>query len=286
MAKVYEALQRAEQERKRRAQGDAAAMPPVAWDQESGGAVARHASGRMSAPFWRRWLDALVRSTPTETVADLNKRRFALLQPDSNVTEQFRTLRGRIDALSTQRPIKTLAVTSPVAGDGKSTAALNLAIVTSMSVGRKTLLVDCDLRRPQVHRALGIEPRVGLAEVLLGQASLDEAIVKVDGLDLQVLPVRSQPSNPSELLASPEMARLVEEVAARFDRVIFDTPATLGMPDAKTVSDLCDGLVLVVRQDFTPREDITQALDVLERRRLLGVVLNDAETARSGYGYY
>jgi len=286
MAKVYEALQRAEQERKRRAQGDAAAMPPVAWDQESGGAVARHASGRMSAPFWRRWLDALVRSTPTETVADLNKRRVALLQPDSNVTEQFRTLRGRIDALSTQRPIKTLAVTSPVAGDGKSTAALNLAIVTSMSVGRKTLLVDCDLRRPQVHRALGIEPRVGLAEVLLGQASLDEAIVKVDGLDLQVLPVRSQPSNPSELLASPEMARLVEEVAARFDRVIFDTPATLGMPDAKTVSDLCDGLVLVVRQDFTPREDITQALDVLERRRLLGVVLNDAETARSGYGYY
>jgi capsular exopolysaccharide synthesis family protein len=222
----------------------------------------------------------------SESASDINKRRFALLQPDSNIAEQFRTLRGRIDALGSQRPLKTLAVTSPDAGDGKSTASLNLAIVTSMSVGRRTLLIDCDLRRPQIHKALGLEPHVGLAEVLLDQASLDDAIVKVEGLNLEVLPVRAQPPNPSELLASAQMVRLLEEVSSRYDRVILDTPATLGMPDAKAVSDLCDGLILVVRQHVTPREDITSALDVLERRKLLGVVLNDAETARTGYGYY
>jgi capsular exopolysaccharide synthesis family protein len=283
MAKVYEALQRAEQERKRRAEGANSAVAPVEWE---GGAVpaARARPGR--PPIWKRWLSAFRAPAGSDTGADINKRRYALLQPESNVAEQFRTLRGRIDALASQRPIRTLAVTSPDAGDGKSTAALNLAIVTSMSVGRRALLIDCDLRRPQVHRALGLEPHAGLAEVLLGQSSLEDAIMKVDGLNLEVLAVRSRPANPSELLASAEMAKLIEEVGSRYDRVILDTPATLGMPDAKTVSDMCDGLVLVARQHVTPREDITNALDVLERRKLLGIVLNDADGSRSGYGYY
>ncbi|MGH0034416.1 MAG: CpsD/CapB family tyrosine-protein kinase [Myxococcota bacterium] len=283
MAKVYEALQRAEQERKRRAEGDSAAVASVDW--EPGGAAAP-VSVRARTPIWKRWITALRSRGGADSAADFNKRRFALLQPESNVAEQFRTLRGRIDALAAQRPLKTLAVTSPDAGDGKSTAALNLAIVTSMSVGRRTLLIDCDLRRPQVHKALGVEPRAGLAEVLLDQASLEDAIVKVDGLNLEVLAVRAQPPNPSELLASNRMVQLLDEVAGRYDRVILDTPATLGMPDAKTVSDLCDGLILVVRQHVTPREDITNALDILERRKLLGLILNDADASRSGYGYY
>jgi capsular exopolysaccharide synthesis family protein len=155
-----------------------------------------------------------------------------------------------------------------------------------MSVGRSVLLVDCDLRRPKVHWTLGLQPQVGLAEVLLNQATIDEAIVKVAGINLDVLPVRMIPSNPSELLASPEMRRVIEEVARRYDRVVLDTPACLGLPDAKSISELCDGLVMVVRAGVTPKEDVQAALDILDRRRVVGLVLNGSEATREQYGYY
>ena len=221
-----------------------------------------------------------------EEASEVNKRRIALLQPDSYVAEQYRSLRGRIDSLASQRPLKTLAVTSANAGEGKSTCSVNLATVTAMSLGRSVLLIDCDLRRPKVHWTLGLQPRVGLAEVLLNQATIDEAIQKLDGVNLDILPDRSVPSNPSELLASPEMKKLIEEVAGRYDRVIHDTPACLGLPDAKTVSELCDGLVMVVRAGVTPQEEIEAALDILDRRRIVGLVLNGSEASREQYGYY
>ena len=122
--------------------------------------------------------------------------------------------------------------------------------------------------------------------MLLNQATVDEAIQKLDGVNLDVLPVRSVPSNPSELLASPEMRKLIEEVASRYDRVILDTPACLGLPDAKSVSELCDGLVMVVRAGVTPEEDVKTALDILDRRKVVGLVLNGSEATREQYGYY
>jgi capsular exopolysaccharide synthesis family protein len=222
----------------------------------------------------------------TEDASDANKRRIALLQPDSYVAEQYRSLRGRIDALASQRPMKTLAVTSANVGEGKSTCSVNLATVTAMSVGRSVLLIDCDLRRPKIHWTLGLQPQVGLAEVLLNQATIDEDVQKLDGVNLDVLPVRTVPGNPSELLASPEMRNLVEDVAGRYDRVILDTPACLGLPDAKSISEICDGLIMVVRADVTPQEDIQAALDILDRRRVVGMVLNGSEATREQYGYY
>ncbi len=163
---------------------------------------------------------------------------------------------------------------------------MNLATVTAMSVGRSVLLIDCDLRRPKVHTTLGLQPQVGLAEILLNRATLDDAIMKLDGVNLDVLPVRSVPANPSELLASPEMRKLIEDAASRYDRVILDTPACLGLPDAKSVSELCDGLVMVVRAGVTPEEEVRAALDILDRRRVVGLVLNGSEATREQYGYY
>ena len=284
MPKHYEALQRAEEERRRKASGTNAPAPAT---------VAFQAGPPAPTParppgLWQRLLGRIKPGNrPQEEAAvDTNKRRIALLQPDSYVAEQYRSLRGRIDSLASQRPLKTLAVTSANSGEGKSTCSLNLACVTAMSVGRNVLLVDCDLRRPKVHWTLGLQPQVGLAEVLLNRATVDEAILKLDGVNLDVLPVRSIPSNPSELLASPEMRRLIEEVAGRYDRVILDTPACLGLPDAKTISELCDGLVMVVRADVTSQEDVRAALDILDRRRVVGLVLNGSEATREQYGYY
>lgn len=282
MAKVYEALRRAEAERRRRSDEAAPAVARLEWEPEVGsGAVA---APRPKPSFLRRWWPW--RREGDEAIGDINKRRIALLQPDSYVAEQFRALRGRIDAMeSPERPVRTIAMTSAMPGEGKTTASINLALVTGMSLGRRALLIDCDLRRPRVHSALGLKPEAGLAEVLSGDAKLEEAITKVEGTNLEVLAVRSRPSNPSELLGSQQMRELVAEVARRYDRVILDTPAALGLPDAKAVSDLCDGIVMVVRADSTRQEDVQTVLEILDRRRILGVVLNGAADQQGRYGY-
>ena len=232
--------------------------------------------------FWKRWLTR----TPPVIDSAIDRRRISLLEPDSFVAEQFRTLRGRIDSVAAHRSIVSIAVTSANAHEGKSTASINLATVTAMSLDRRVLLIDCDLRRAKIHSSLGLEPKAGVAEVLLGRNTLDEALLKVDNLNLDVLGVRLAPSNPSELLASQQMRDLVQEISSRYDRVIFDTPATLGLPDSKIVSELCDGLVMVVRADVTPREDVRAALDVLDQQRLLGLVLNGVDASHERYSYY
>ena len=281
MPKHYEALQRAEQERRRKISGVDA---PVSASVPFQGPIAPPARAKRPGLFGRIFRND--RQRAPEGASDINKRRIALLQPDSYVAEQYRSLRGRIDSLASQRSLKTLAVTSANSGEGKSTCSVNLATVTAMSVGRSVLLIDCDLRRPKIHLTLGLQPQVGLAEVLLNQATIDEAIQKLDGINLDVLPVRTIPENPSELLASMEMHKLIEEVAGRYDRVILDTPACLGLPDAKSISEISDGLVMVVRADVTPQEEVQAALDILDRRRVVGMVLNGSEATREQYGYY
>jgi capsular exopolysaccharide synthesis family protein len=283
MAKVYDALRRAEAERRRRAGQDPAASGPLEWEPEKTSTLVAPAPAVERGSLWSRLLSW--RRGPVETTGDLNKRRISLLQPDSFVAEQFRALRGRIDAIAADRPLRTIAVTSATPGEGKTTAAINLAIVTSLSVGRRVLLVDCDLRRPKVHSSLGISPDAGLAEVLTDQIGLEQAIVKPEGMGLEILAVRGRPANPSELLGSARMKELIEEVAARYDRVILDTPAALGLPDAKAVADLSDGIVVVVRADVSRQEDIQTVLEIVDRRRVLGLVLNGAVADQGRYGY-
>jgi capsular exopolysaccharide synthesis family protein len=277
MAKVYDALRRAEAERKRRAGDEISPITPL--DVEPAAPATRAAR----PPFWRR-LFARRRQRPGGA-AGLNKRRIAIIQPDSYVAEQFRALRGRIDAIAAERPIKTIVVTSAFPGEGKTTASVNLSAVTALSLGRRVLLIDCDLRQPKVHSALGLQPQAGLAEVLRNEAIVDEAITKVEGASFEVLPVRGRPPNPSELLGSPEMRKLIEEVSQRYDRVILDSPAALGLPDAKAISEFCDGVVLVVRADMTSEQDVMSVLEILDRKRVLGLLLNGAKVDQARYGY-
>ncbi len=283
MGKVYDALRKAEEGRSRLAPGGVAATPAADW------APAVEVEKAHRIPVWRRWLQRTA-VLHEEDATSANKRRIALLDPDCYAVEQYRTLRARLESLAAQRPLRTLAIVSALPGEGKTTAAINLALVSEMQLDRKVLLVDCDLRQPKVHRALGITPRAGLAEVLLGQAPLDQAIHEVTGPSLQgrtlaVLPVHGMPPNPSELLASAKMRTLIEELVGRYDLVILDTPAALALPDAKTISEFTDGAILVVRADVTSEDDVQTTLDVLDRRRILGVVLNGADVDQSYYGY-
>lgn len=281
MAKHYEALQRAEAERKRRAGADSAADPLAEWAPTPQSFTAPRRRIRDRLRSLRR------KKAPLgDTANDVNKRRISILQPESFASEQFRMLRGRIDALSTQQRLQTVSVTSANPGDGKSMASINLAVVTAMSVGRKVLLIDCDLRKPKIHTTLALELRSGLAEVLQQSATFDESVVTVDSLSLDVLAVCSLPTNPSELLASAEMKNMLATACDTYDQIILDTPACLGLPDGKTVSELSDGVILVVRADVTRQDDVEAVLEILDRRRLIGMVLNGVEATRGQYGYY
>jgi capsular exopolysaccharide synthesis family protein len=281
MAKVYDALRRAEEERNRLI-GDEENRPAPLQVEPTGPAAEREERKL----FWKRGTESrLSTRQQRDGSAEINKRRISLLQPDSYVAEQFRALRGRIDAIASQRPIRTVTVTSAFPGEGKTTCSVNLAIVTSMSLDRRVLLMDCDLRRPKIHQSLAVQPEAGLAEVLTGEATFDDAIIRPEGVELDVLGVRGKPRNPSELLASPEMQNLLETVCSRYDRIILDTPATLGLPDAKIVSDLCDGMVMVVRADKTGQTEIQAVLEILDRRRILGMLINCVNAKEGRYGY-
>ena len=289
MGKVYDALKRAEEQRTRRVHeaASAATAAPPAFEPERAPSLEAPLipESRRSRPLdLLSGLTRVVRKPrPPETAGELNKRRITLLQPESFVAEQFRTLRARLDALSASRSSHTLAVTSALPGDGKTLAAIGIAVVNSMQPGRRVVLVDCDLRKPTVAASLGLRVDAGLAEVLEGTASLEDAVLRVEGSQLDVLPVRGIPQNPSELLASESMRKLLETLAARYDRVILDLPPTLGIPDAKTVSELCDGVIFVVRANVTPEPEISAALDVIDRRRVLGLVMNGSEPVSSRY---
>ena len=281
MGKVYDALRRAEEQRLQvSGEPQAPVHPAVA-------TLAPAERGTQRPWFWKRWLEARRRRAQTvrEDPGSGNKLRIAMLRPDSFAAEQFRTLRARLDSVAAQHPLRTIAIASALPGEGKTLAAVNLAVVSAMGVGRRILLVDCDLRRPRVHVTLGLAPEAGLAEVLKDRATLSEAVIKVEGSNLEVLGVRMQPPNPSELLASSRMRSLVEEAARAYDLVIFDVPPTLALPDAKIVCDLADGIVLVVRAGSTRSEDVAATLDVIDRRRVLGLVLNGVEDSARRYGY-
>ena len=238
MGKVYDALRRAEEQRARRVHETASAASARAGARGGGRRTARRPrrSRRARASCSPASPAATRPAAKPETAGELNKRRITLLQPESFVAEQFRTLRARLDSLAATRPMRTLAVTSALPGDGKTLAAIGLAVVNSMQPGRRVVLVDCDLRKPAVATSLGLRVDAGLAEVLADGAKLEEAVLRVEGSELDVLPVRALPQNPSELLASEGMRKLLETLSGRYDRVILDLPPTLGLPDAKTVS--------------------------------------------------
>ncbi len=278
MAKIYEALKRAEQERKRKAGGgvpddavsgrgslDPALEAPPSAKPGSGG---------------RGWKWRSAASAPSgDSYAEYNKCRISMLRPDSYVAEQFRTLRTRIDTLASQRPLKSIAIMSPNAGDGKTTAAVNLAAVTAMGMDQRVALVDCNLRDPSVTRVLGLEPETGLAEILMGEATIEDALLRIDDPGFDVIPVRAIPANPSELIGSAAMRHFMESVIQRYDRVFVDTPSALGLPDARAICEICDGMLVVVRAGETPVEDVQFSLDLVDRRRVLGVILNDDDSS-------
>lgn len=194
--------------------------------------------------------------------------------------DAYKVLRTRLLDRMREQGWNTLAVTGPGAGCGKSLTAVNLAISLALEVSQTVLLVDANLREPSLHRYFGLEPGYGLGDYLLDNTPIPQLLLKPEGIPRFLLLPGTRPvPNAAELLASPKMARLVDELKQRYTSryVVFDLPhlATL---DALAFVSQVDGVVLVVEEGRTGREEFTQALEALGDRELLGVVLNKAGT--------
>lgn len=220
-------------------------------------------------------------------------QRQLLREHRSPNTEAYRSLRTNLQFLDVDHPVRVLTVTSSVPGEGKSVTACNLALALA-DAGKRVVLVDGDLRCPQVCSYLGCTGRAGLTSVLIGAALLEEALIEGRNRLLRIMPSGPIPPNPSELLGSARMAELVERLKQDADIVVIDSPPLLPVTDAAILSNLSDGAILVVRHGQTRREQLARATDQLRavEARLFGSVLNrvpsrgpDADPYLA-YGYY
>lgn len=223
----------------------------------------------------------------TSAIGGLDERLVAAIAPQSLAAEQYRLLRTRITQSENGRAFRAIVVTSPAKGDGKSLTAANLALTMAQEFQQRVLLIDADLRRPSIHDLFGIPEAPGLTGVLMGGATVDDALVPIPDHRLTVMPCGSIPSHPAELLASSGMRRLLDSLRTRFDRVILDMPPVEPLADVSITAGMVDGVLLVVRAGMTPRPAIERALSGLDPQKVLGLVFNDtgAGQAYGGYGY-
>lgn len=220
---------------------------------------------------------------------NLDSRLVSAHAPQSPAAEQYRSLRTRIKNAERGRTMRSILITSPNKGDGKSLTAANLALTMAQEVQHRVLLVDGDLRRPVIDRLFGIPDTPGLTDVLMGGAALDDAIVSIATHNLSVLPAGPIPSQPAELLGSTAMRRTLDALRTRFDRIIIDMPPVAPLADVSIALGMADGLLMIVRAGVTPKPAIERALSGLDTAKVLGLVLNDAgdggASYRDGYHY-
>lgn len=200
--------------------------------------------------------------------------------------ESYRTLRTNVRYSRAGDGVRELAVTSPGARDGKSITAANLAVAFAQQ-GYRTLLVDADLRKSVQHRAFDVERDPGLADLLVGEASLEEVIRPTGVEGLSLVPAGAPTPNPAELLDSPRTEAFLDAVRDRFEAIVIDTPPALVVTDASVVGPKVEGVLVVVRADQTDRRAAADAMEQLRRVgcEVLGVVMNDASPeGRYAYG--
>jgi len=217
----------------------------------------------------------------------LKRRLLAHNSPKDPVAEQYRTLRTNIQFSNVDQDIKTIVLTSSGAEEGKSTTSSNLATVYAQQ-GLKVLLIDADLRKPTGHYTFRLENHIGLTNLLTRQSTLAQAVQESEIPHLSVLTSGPIPPNPSELLASAQMAELLKEMKEQFDMIIFDTPPILAVADAQILANQVDGTILVVSSGKTEKDAALKSKELLSnaKGKLLGVVLNNRKVEEGNYYYY
>ncbi len=219
--------------------------------------------------------------------ARLHPRLILLTEPQLPGCEQYRTLRTQIFHAAQRRLTQVIVITSAVAGEGKTSTLLNLACAIAQSKEKRVLVIDSDLRRPNVASYLGVKSEIGFEEVLKGDCEALEAVTLIEDHDLYVLPVCAAALNPTELLSSQRLGQALAELRRYFDFILVDSPPVSPFADARLLSHQADAVVLVVRSGMAPYTTVERAIETLSAGRILGVVLNGADsTIEAGYYDY
>ena len=283
MSRVHDALRRAE------TGGAPPELPPAPTGAfHSSEVQLRHAAAAAQSAAAAQEPDPLVEAAvvpykpaPESHLLDLNNSH-------ETPSEEFRTLRTRLNHLQTLQPLHTLIISSSSPAEGKTFVSVNLALAQAQLAENLVLLGDFDLRRPVIHNLFQIDRAPGLSDYLSGQCRFSEAIRKIEGANLFVMPAGSTVKNPLELLNTRQAKLMFEELPRHFNWSIFDTPPLLFSADANLLSTLADGTVLVVKIGATTFDNITRAMQSLCENNVVGIVANGARASElySKYTYY
>lgn len=205
-------------------------------------------------------------------------------EPKSPVTEAYRTLRTNIQFSSFDNDLKSILVTSSGPSEGKSTTIGNIAF-TMAQAGKRVILIDCDLRKPSVHKKFSISNKIGLSDYLVGEATLEEVVVKYND-SLSIIPSGTIPPNPAEMISSNKMKSFIKQCEADYDCVLVDAPPVIAVTDAQILSTFINGVLLVVASGQSDKDAAVKAKELLVnvKANIVGVVLTKTKT-KSGYGY-
>jgi len=212
---------------------------------------------------------------------------YVFHNPTSRAAECCRSIRTNILFSSADKPMKTITVSSPRPREGKTTTTIYMGTIMAQS-GQRVLLVDTDLRRPRLHKSLGVSRQRGLTNLILGDAAYDDVIKTTDIPNLYVLPCGPQPPNPAELLLSNRFKQVLAELEARFDRILLDSPPVLAVTDAVVLARLSSGVMLIAQAGKTLLDDVGHSARQFRDidAPILGVILNDMDISDRRYGGY
>ncbi len=271
MSKIFEAL--------RKTEGETAEIAMSVVGAESGASAGSDAPDAFDAPA--------ISPSLAETAAPATDAMQSIALPstppvlpfqgsDERAAEQYRIIRNKI--LQHPNEPRVLLVSSPMPGDGKTISALNLAGALALQQGARVLLVDCDFRRGSLSKLLGLRATPGLGEVLRGESAIEASLTRVEQLpNLYVMAPGDAAPNPSELLSTPTWHAIQECLRREFAFVVLDAPPVGTVADYELLQSACDGVVLVVRPDYTNRQLWSKALETVPAEKQLGVVLNCVE---------
>jgi capsular exopolysaccharide synthesis family protein len=226
-------------------------------------------------------------SNATTEEAMRDRDLFVFKNPTSRAAECCRSIRTNILFSSADRRMRTLTISSPRPREGKTTTTIYLGTTMAQS-GQKVLLIDTDLRRPRLHKSLGISRQRGLTNLILGDATVEDVVKTTDIPNLYVLPCGPQPPNPAELLLTARFQEVLKELEDKYERILLDSPPLLAVTDAVVLARISDGVVLIAQAGKTATDDVRQAARSLHDvdAPVLGVILNDMDLSDRRYGYY
>jgi len=240
-----------------------------------------------SARSWREWGEELLFGRDLRSYKNFP---LVALEKESPAADQYKILREQVKRQRMDTGVRCLYMTSPIKRDGKSMVSANLATVMSLDYGERVLLMDCDLRNPQIHQYFSMQRSPGITDYLTSNSSQSILSYVQESFlpNLQVLPAGKFSGLAAELLATEKMKIMMDEIRRKFPdhQIIIDGPPVLSTPDPLVMARQVDGVILVVRAGKTPRDCLSEAMEILKSDKIMGIVLNGAELGMSSKYYY